>query len=72
MSKKPSWQRAIWFKPRPPGRVPSFIGDRRVGFMHAHKDGAPVLRSESSWRTINGVYVNTKWGWLRVLFRRIG
>lgn len=70
--KKATWERAIWFKPAPRGKMPSFIGDKRVGFMHAHKGGAPVLRTESSWRTINGVYLNTRWGWLRVLFRRIG
>lgn len=70
--KKASWERRIWFKPAPRGRVASFIGDKRVGFMHAHKGGAPVLKTEASWRTVNGVYVNTKWGWLRVLFRRVG
>lgn len=70
MKRKASWERVFWFKSRPPGAVPGFIGDRRMGFMHAHKGGAPVLRTESSWCTINGFYVNTKWGWLRVLFRR--
>jgi hypothetical protein len=51
---------------------PRFIGERRMGFMHAHKDGAPVLKTESSWHTINGVYLNTRWGWVSVLFRRRG
>lgn len=68
-ARKPSWQRAFHGK-RARG-IPRMLGDgRRVGLMHAHKGGVPVLIDESSWRTINGVYVNTKWGWAYVLFRR--
>lgn len=66
MTKKPSWQRAWRFK-----RGTTLVGDgRRAGFMHAHKGGAPVLKTESSWRTINGLFVNTRWGYAYVLFRR--
>jgi hypothetical protein len=62
-----------WFYAR--NRVPGclaapFLGDRRVGFMHAHKGGAPVLREEASWRTINGIYVNHPWGFFTLCFRR--
>jgi hypothetical protein len=32
---------------------------RRFGFLHALKDGGPVLKDESSWRTVNGFFVNT-------------
>lgn len=50
--------------------VPRFLGDHRVGFMHAHKDGSPVLKTESSWRTINGIYGNILGGYFTFQFRR--
>lgn len=70
-AKKPSWQRV--FNGKRARGIPRMVGDgRRIGFMHAHKGGVPVLKTESSWRTVNGVYLNTKWGWVCVLFRRRG
>lgn len=70
MKRKASWQRHWVFK-RSRG-LPRFVGDgRRVGFMHALKGGAPVLKTEASWRTINGVFINTRWGYISFCFRRV-
>lgn len=70
MSKKPDWRRHWTWKPSK--GVARFVGDgRRAGFMHAHRGGVPVLKTESSWRTINGVYFNTRWGYGAFLFRRV-
>ncbi len=30
--------------------------------MHTGPDGGPVLRGQSSWRTVCGVMISTKWG----------
>jgi hypothetical protein len=43
---------------------------RRVSALHAMPDGGPVLRSESSWRTINGVAFVFRKSTLLVEFRR--
>lgn len=70
MTRKPSWQRHWRFK-RARGRR-LMVGDgRTVGLMHSHKGGVPVLKTEASWRTINGVYANTRWGYVSFLFRRL-
>lgn len=46
---------------------PFFIGDGRpVGFYYSEKDGSPVLKGESSWKKINGVFFNIRS--LRVFF----
>lgn len=64
-----AWLYAKWRAPAT--RVPPHVGDKRAGFMHAHDGGVPVLRGESSWRTINGFYVNVRgWGFVAVTFRR--
>lgn len=43
-----------------------------VTLLHASPGGSPVLRGQASWRTINGVMLNSRrlrlHGWL--LFRR--
>jgi len=50
---------------------PRRMGDGGLlGLMHAHKDGSPVLIGDSSWRTVNGIYMNTPWGHGWILFRR--
>lgn len=43
-----------------------------LSIVHAHKDGGPVLRDESSWRTISGIMVNTRWGYAIIQFRGFG
>lgn len=51
--------------------VAPFVGDGPVGFMHAHKGGAPVLRGDASWRTVSGFYVNVRRvGFFTVSLRR--
>jgi hypothetical protein len=63
-----------FFVLRTRGRIergrPRFLGTRRVGFMHAHKDGSPVLIEGSGWRTINGIYGNFFGGYFTFVFRR--
>jgi hypothetical protein len=42
---------------------------QRGAVLHAMKDGSPVLKDESSWRTVNGFFLNTeKTGMLCVQF----
>lgn len=41
----------------------------RVNVLHAQKDGSPVLRSESSWRTVSGVAFAFRRSTLLVQFR---
>lgn len=42
---------------------------QRFGVLHADKTGGPVLKGESSWRTVSGFFVNTeKTGMLCVQF----
>ena len=43
-----------------------------IGVFYAEPDGRLVLRHETSWRKIAGLWFNTPWGcyWLRV--RRFG
>jgi hypothetical protein len=37
------------------------LGKRRgVGFSHGHRDGSLVLRGQTSWRTVNGVWLNLR------------
>lgn len=43
---------------------------RRVSVTYATKDGSPVLRSECSWRTVNGVVFVLRRSTLFVEFRR--
>lgn len=48
---------------------------RRMGFSvqvtHAHKDGSPVLKEGSSWRTVNGLVLRNVFGHrVFVMFRR--
>lgn len=69
MTKKPSWQRRFtWKTARGLRRL---VGGRRAGFMHAQADGAPVLIDKSNWRTVNGVFINTRWGYASFIFRRM-
>lgn len=43
-----------------------------AGFLHAEKDGGPVRRGEASWRTVSGVYLNTRRaGFIFFEFRRV-
>lgn len=35
-------------------------GYRRVEFIHAHADGKAVLIEDASWRTINGIMVQSR------------
>lgn len=50
-----------------PGKVYS----RAMQFMHANKDGSPVLVEESSWQTVNGVMLRNVFGHrVFVMFRR--
>lgn len=54
---------------------PFFFADgSSCGLMYAEKDGGPVLKDESSWRKINGVFINLRrWDfYCYVLFRRFG
>lgn len=42
-----------------------------AGFIHADERGHSVLRGQSSWRTISGVYLNTyRTGFVCLEFRR--
>lgn len=61
-----------WFYARPKASngARRWFGTGRIGFMHAHKGGAPVLIGESSWRTISGFYVNAFGGFFTVTLRR--
>jgi hypothetical protein len=43
-----------------------------VGPSYAEKGGGPVLKTEVSWRKLNGFWVNTKWGCYWILLRRAG
>ena len=36
---------------------------------HSTPDGGPVLRDQSSWRTVSGLCVNTRWGHVLFQFR---
>lgn len=42
---------------------------RLFTLTHSDTDGGPVLRELSSWRTISGVCVNTRWGHVLFQFR---
>lgn len=60
---------------RPKMRVQRFNHsriERVTGFTHAHKNGGGVLKGDSSWRTVNGVFLNTrKHGFVHWEFRRV-
>lgn len=57
-------------------RVFIFEHDRRqlsygpVVLLHAARDGSPVLRGQSSWRTVCGVLVSGKTWHCQLQFRR--
>jgi len=41
-----------------------------VTAFYAESDGFAVLRSKKTWRKLNGVMINTRWGHVWVVFRR--
>jgi len=41
-----------------------------IGFCYAEKNGFAVLKTEKSFRKINGFYINTGRGCVWVIFRR--
>lgn len=32
-----------------------------ITVLHSYKGGAPVLKGDASWRTVDGLLVNTSW-----------
>lgn len=42
-----------------------------VGVTYAEKNGGLVLKTETTWRKINGIWINTNRGCLWLQFRRI-
>jgi hypothetical protein len=63
---KVSWKRT---------QRPFFIGNGgMVGFYYAERGGGPVLKDESSWRKINGVFFNVRplQIYFAIEFRRFG
>lgn len=60
----------FYWRGRTPGGRPRIFGDHRVGFLHAHKDGAPVLRGHATLWTVCGFYANVFGGFFTVQFRR--
>jgi hypothetical protein len=44
---------------------------RGIGLSHAGPGGALVLKGETSWRTVNGVWINTTRFNAWLLFRRV-
>jgi hypothetical protein len=40
------------------------------GWIYAERNGRAVLRDETSWRKISGLWVNTPWGCYWFMFRR--
>ncbi len=61
-----------WFyaRGRAPGGARRILGDSRAGFLHSNKGGKAVLRGESSWRTVSGLYINAFGGFVTIQFRR--
>jgi hypothetical protein len=59
-----------YWRGRTPSGLPRLFGNHRVGFLHAAKGGAPVLRGEASWRTVSGVYGNVFGGFFTLQWRR--
>lgn len=41
-----------------------------VGVCYREKNGHLVLRNQTSWRKINGIWINTNWGCYWFEFRR--
>jgi hypothetical protein len=41
-----------------------------IGWSHGRPDGGAVLKTEVSWRNINGVWINWPTGSVWLLFRR--
>lgn len=39
---------------------------RMMGVWHSKKDGSPVLKTDSSWRTVSAVYIRLRTGNLLV------
>jgi hypothetical protein len=63
------WGEVFYWRGRSPaGR--RLFGSHRVGWLHGDKNGAPVLRGKSSWRTIVGFYANVGGGFFTIQFRR--
>jgi hypothetical protein len=48
---------------------PFITMDRGVGWSYAERGGWPVRRGETSWRKINGVWINNRWFGVFLLFR---
>lgn len=49
---------------------PSRILRRGVGLSYAEKGGGSVRKGETGWWKVNGVWINTRAGQVRLLFRR--
>lgn len=41
-----------------------------IGFVQAERDGGLVLNTETSWRKISGIWINTDHGCYWIYFRR--
>jgi hypothetical protein len=41
-----------------------------VGVHYREKDGKAVLRDQTSWRKLAGIWINTPWGCVWLHFRR--
>jgi hypothetical protein len=50
---------------------PTVMLHKGLGFSHAHKGGRLVLKGQTSFYTMNGVWINTPWFSLWLLFRRV-
>ncbi len=48
----------------------SFLLRLGAGWSYAEKGGGPCLKGDTSWRKINGVWINTPWWNLWLEFRR--
>lgn len=56
------------FVTRAPNRGRYIMLPLGVGLHYAEKGGHLVLRGETAWHKIVGIYVNTRWGcwWIQV------
>ena len=48
---------------------PSRLSRYGPRLAHAHPGAGPVLKTEVSWRTVSGIYLNTPWGQAWLYFR---
>lgn len=48
----------------------SFMVERRIGLFYKEKDGKLVLKTETHWTKISGVYWNSPWFCIWIQFRR--